>query len=494
MQKKPMGRSGPWPQPRSWPSGLGLQSMNPIHQGAPLSRAWTSSARPADRRLPGVLLLLLLLLGQAACSARLPAPVDLKSDDWGAYRVQPPAKAVTRLAFVFGAARDTELDATVQALAAHGALVARIDVERFAANVLDRPERCLDLAGIVNWHADYLGRRFALADLAPPLLVGRGVGAGWVYALAAQAPPLTFAGAVTDAPATRLGLRKALCQVSGRPDRVGTVGLQAVSITLPWRVVGDASDTTLLPAVAAKSPGQVQLIAQRPLAGVVTDTLDALEKAARPQAASVGDLPLVELPAKKPTDTLAIIYSGDGGWRDIDKTIGGLLSRQGMAVVGVDSVRYFWHHREPQRIADDLARILDHYRTAWGSHRVVLIGYSFGADILPFAYNRLPSDWQQRVGTLALLAPGHGADFEVSISSWLGRKNPRAVPSLPELQRIPPAKVLCVYGAQEKTESLCTMPGAGSITRLERPGDHHFDRRYEPIAGAIRAHLAASKP
>lgn len=468
--------------------------MNPLHPGAPLSQAWSWCARPPDRRLPGVLLLLLLLLGQAACCARLPAPVDLTSDDWGAYRVQPPAGSVTRLAFVFGAAGDAALDATVQALAQHGALVARIDVDRFAANVLDRPERCLDLAGIVNWHADYLGRRFALADLDPPLLVGHGVGAGWVYAVAAQAPPLTFAGAVTDAPTTRLALRKPLCQVSGRPDRAGTVGLQAVSITLPWRVVGDTSDSTLLPAVAAKSPGQVQRVANLPLPGVVTDTLDALEKAARPQAASIGDLPLVELPARKPTDTLAIIYSGDGGWRDIDKTIGGLLSRHGVAVVGVDSVRYFWHQQDPQHIADDLARILDHYRVAWGSRRVALIGYSFGADILPFAYNRLPADWQQRIHTLALLAPGHRADFEVSISSWLGRKNPTAAPSLPELQRIPPRKVLCVYGAREKTQSLCTVPGAGAIARLKRPGDHHFDRRYDLIADAIRAHLAASKP
>ncbi|WP_448511056.1 AcvB/VirJ family lysyl-phosphatidylglycerol hydrolase [Immundisolibacter sp.] len=480
-------------QPVSRAGYRGLQAMNPIEPSAPFSRAWPSCVHPAGRRLPGMLLLL-LLLSQTACSAGPPAPVDLNSDDWGAYRVQPPAGSVARLAFVFGAATDPALDATVRALARHGALVARIDVDRFAANVLDRPERCLDLAGIVNWHADYLGRRFALADLDPPLLVGHGLGAGWVYALAAQAPPLTFAGAVTDAPASRLALHKPLCQVSGRPNRVGTVGLHALSITLPWRVVGDTSGATLLPAVEAKSPGRVQRVGNLPLAGVVTDTLDALEKAARPQAASVGDLPLVELPAKKPTGTLAIIYSGDGGWRDIDKTIGGLLSRQGVAVVGVDSVRYFWHHRQPQRIADDLARILDHYRTAWGSHRVVVIGYSFGADILPFAYNRLPAEWQQRVGTLALLAPGHGADFEVSISSWLGRKNPGAAPLLPELLRIPPGKVLCVYGAKEKTESLCTMPGAGSITRLERPGDHHFDRRYDQIADAIRAHLAAGKP
>lgn len=446
---------------------------------------------------PRLLAALCLLMCQTACSARLPAPVNLASDDWGSYQAQPPAGSVTRLVFAFGSASDAQLDTTVRALAARGALVARIDVDRFAANVLDRHEHCLDLAGIVNWHADYLGRRFALADLDPPLLVGHGTGSELIYALLAQAPPLTFAAGVSDAPAQHLALRKPLCGVHGAALAIGpgNLALRPVLLGAPWHVVGGMQNDTLLRSVSAKNPNsQMQMLPTGPLARAATDALDALDAAARPRAASLGDLPLVELPAAQPTDALAIIYTGDGGWRDIDKTIGGLLARQGMAVVGVDSVRYFWRRRSPQQTANDLVRILDHYRKAWGSRRVVLIGYSFGADVLPFAYNRLPADRQRSVATLALLAPARGADFEVSISGWLGRASSTATPTLPELQRIAPDKVLCVYGAREKAESLCTAPGAGAITRLKRPGDHHFDRRYDLIANAIRAHLAAGKP
>ena len=432
-----------------------------------------------------------LLLLDAACAARLPAAQTLHSDDWGDYAVQPPAGAATRLAFVFGAAQDNRLDAVVGALAARGALVARIDPVRFAAGVADRDERCLDLAGIVNWHANYLGRRFALADLDPPLLVGTGDGAGLVYALLAQAPPLTFAAAVSEPPPPRLGMPKALCGVSGAPDRRGTLQLHAAAIATPWTLSGAAPDDPLLAAVRAKNPPDRLRSTDAPLLTAVTDTFDALEAPNR-QPASVADLPLVELPAARPSDALAVIYSGDGGWRDIDKTIGGLLARAGIGVVGVDSVRYFWHRRSPEQIATDLARILDHYRAAWGSRRVALIGYSFGADILPFAYNRLPAEQQARVHTLALLAAGRSADFEVSVSGWLGGHTGTEQPTLPELLRIPPAKVLCVYGAQEKTDSLCTAPGVGPITRLQRPGDHHFDRRYGIIADAIRSHFEAA--
>lgn len=436
-----------------------------------------------------VLLALASLL--AACTPALPAAQALKSDDWGRYTVQPPPGTVTRLAFVFGAAGDKRLDTVVSALAARGALVARIDIGLFAANVRDRKEGCLDLAGIVNWHANYIGRRFSVPDLDPPLLVGAGDGAGLVYALLAQAPPLTFAAAVSDAPPPQLGMPKRLCGVSHAPTAHHPLALLAAPIAAPWTVVGDTSTDALLTAVRAKNPADRLRATDASLETAAVETMDALE-ASQQQPASIADLPLVELPAAQATDTLAVIYSGDGGWRDIDKTIGGLLAKSGIAVVGVDSVRYFWHHRSPEQTAADLGRILTHYRAAWGSQRVVLVGYSFGADILPFAYNRLPAEQQSHVAALALLAPGRGADFEVSISGWLGKDTPHEQPSLPEITRVPPAKVLCVYGAQEKTDSLCTAPGLGNVARLQRPGDHHFDRRYNIIADAIRAHFETS--
>lgn len=255
--------------------------------------------------------------------------------------------------------------------------------------------------------------------------------------------------------------------------------------------MGGTPDEPLLRAITACNPdNQPEFVASGRFAKAAVGTLDALEAVHPPQSQSITDLQVVELPARHPTDTLAVIYSGDGGWRDLDKTIGGLLAEQGIPVIGV--VRYFWRQRSPERMAADLVRILEHYASLWGIHQVALVGYSFGAEVLPFAYNRLPGEWQQHVVTVALLAPGRTASFEVTISGWLGKGNHRAEPILPELTRIPATKVLCVYGANESAESLCTTSGAGNITRLERPGDHHFDHRYPLIADAIRAHIAAA--
>jgi type IV secretory pathway VirJ component len=432
-----------------------------------------------------------LLAALTGCG-RPPQPISLHSDDLGTYRVHQPAGTIRRLVFAFGSANDTELDAAVDKLVDYGALVARVDVAQFAAGAQARKEQCVDVAGIVNWHANYLGRRYGLEDLEPPLLVGHGIGAGLVYALLAQAPSLTFAGAVTDTPQAQLPFGVELCGVSSAPGANGQITLNAAAVSGLWHVVGGKPDDPLLRAVKENSPDDPPgLVADDRFAHAAVHTLDVLEAEHPPQSESIADLQVVELPAKHPSDTLAVIYSGDGGWRDLDKTIGGLLAEQGTAVVGIDVVRYFWHQRSPERTATDLGRILEHYRSLWHIERVALIGYSFGAEVLPFAYNRLPDDWQQRVATVALLAPGRTASFEVTISGWLGKGNRRARPILPELVQIPASKVLCVYGSSEIGDSLCTQPGTGNITRLERPGDHHFDRRYSLIADAIRTHLEA---
>ena len=57
---------------------------------------------------------------------------------------------------------------------------------------------------------------------------------------------------------------------------------------------------------------------------------------------------------------------------------------RGVAVVGFNSLKYFWKEKTPEDTAADLARVVQHYSEAWNRHRVMLIGYSFGAGLLPF--------------------------------------------------------------------------------------------------------------
>ncbi|MGE1083156.1 virulence factor family protein [Pseudomonas shirazensis] len=191
-------------------------------------------------------------------------------------------------------------------------------------------------------------------------------------------------------------------------------------------------------------------------------------------------IPVVEVPAGQTTDTVTLFLSGDGGWRDLDRNVAGEMAKLGYPVVGIDTLRYYWQHKTPEQSAIDLSELMQHYRQKWGTKRFVLTGYSFGADVLPAIYNRLPAEDQQRVDAVILLAFARSGSFEIEVEGWLGKEGQEA-PTGPEMARMPAAKVVCIYGVEEADESGCTEHTAVG-ERLKLPGGHHFDENYPALA------------
>lgn len=196
-------------------------------------------------------------------------------------------------------------------------------------------------------------------------------------------------------------------------------------------------------------------------------------------------LPVVELPTAKPSDTVTIFYSGDGGWRDLDRSVAKVMVEQNYPVVGVDVLRYFWAYKTPEQVARDLSVTMAYYRKEWHTKSFVLAGYSFGADILPAIYNLLPQQDRDNVILLTLVALGKQADFEIHVSGWLGQKS-HGQDLTSDLLKIPAGKLLCIYGKEEQTETACTsLQNSQDASILELPGGHHFDEDYPKLTGKI---------
>ena len=191
-------------------------------------------------------------------------------------------------------------------------------------------------------------------------------------------------------------------------------------------------------------------------------------------------IPVVEVPAGQTTDTVTLFLSGDGGWRDLDRDVAGEMAKLGYPVVGIDTLRYYWQHKTPEQSAVDLSELMQHYRQKWGTKRFVLTGYSFGADVLPAIYNRLPAEDQKRIDAVILLAFARSGSFEIEVEGWLGNAGKEA-PTGPEMAKLPAAKVVCIYGEEEADESGCTDHTAVG-ERLKLPGGHHFDENYPALA------------
>ena len=145
------------------------------------------------------------------------------------------------------------------------------------------------------------------------------------------------------------------------------------------------------------------------LCGVV---LASAPLGAQARTTVLADLPITEVPANS-GNTLAIFWSGDGGWASLVSSISKELAANGVAVVGVNARAWMERgRRTPNDLARDTERLLRTYLAQWSRTRVVLLGYSRGAGFMPFIVNRLPPDLRERVTLVGLLGAEHSASFE----------------------------------------------------------------------------------
>ncbi|AWN15937.1 AcvB/VirJ family lysyl-phosphatidylglycerol hydrolase [Salinisphaera sp. LB1] len=219
-----------------------------------------------------------------------------------------------------------------------------------------------------------------------------------------------------------------------------------------------------------------------------------------PLPEAVTDLPLVVYPPPErgssntgsaAADTLVVMLSGDGGWAGLDKSVGHALARAGYGVVGWDSLRYYWHAHAPDDAAADLDRVIETYRARWHRRRVVLIGYSRGADVMPFVYNRLPPATRAQVAHIVLLGLARHITFGYHLLWWIGL-GPEGRAIMPEARRLPPERTSCLYGVDDPHASCGALAAAG-FDVLGLPGGHHFDRKYAHLAELIRQRIAEAK-
>jgi type IV secretory pathway VirJ component len=208
-----------------------------------------------------------------------------------------------------------------------------------------------------------------------------------------------------------------------------------------------------------------------------------------PAAPAVADLPLVVVPAAGAMHSpwFAILVSGDGGWAALDRGVSRELAKHGISVVGWNSRKYFWQLRTPDGISADLDRVIRHYASAWNKAHVILVGYSQGADTMPFMVNRLPAASRAEVDLTALVALSDNALFEFHVASLLGSP-PRGVPIAPELNGWSGSPYVCIYGADDPDAACDKLVEAHGAT-VKMAGGHHFGGNYPHIAQEILSRL-----
>jgi type IV secretory pathway VirJ component len=394
-------------------------------------------------------------------------------------------------------------------------LVAGIDILQYRRLLKRSHSRCDYLPGDFEDLSKFVQKTMRLKTYITPVLIGYSSGATLVYAALAQAPPNTFAGAVSMGFCFDLRHSEPLCKGNGltweQPDKNRGLYnlLPAKDLMAPWIVLQGLNDRVCEASVTEEYVKQIprgkillfprvghgfakenrwmpqlreaytQLFATQP-------SIQPTTKSASAPLSQLKNLPLVEVPSREPAkDILAVIVTGDGGWASIDRQIGTYLAQKGVPVVGLNSLQYFWTRRNPAGAAQDLAKILRYYLAAWKKNNAILVGYSLGADVLPFMADRLPPDLSKKIKLIAILGPDTSVDFEFHLTDWIPsvtRKGQFSV--LPELEKLTANKLLCFYGQDERS-SVCKSLKQNTFERIELKGGHHFDNDYKPIAARI---------
>jgi len=428
-------------------------------------------------------LLALAALTSGVAGTALASPAELSVQRLEHVRVVVPESApqamVVHMSDIAG--WTAEDDRIASKLSSEGVVVLGVDLAAYKA-VLDQDDgECLYVVGEITDLAQTAQRELDIQTYLPPIVTGRGQGATFAYAALADAPPNTLGGAVGSGFANALSLKLPFCP-GATATRIGegeysygfdkTMPEQAFLYVDADRLAqtGDAAASQALITVEERD-------ADRP-----ADQIAAAVTALAAENTPFGDIAAVDLPAAAAPRALAILISGDGGWRDIDKSIGEWLAGKGVHVVGLDALRYFWSKRTPQELARDVSALVKGANPA-GDLPVMLIGYSFGADTLPFAYPLLEKAVRDRSQLIALLGPGRSSSFQITVGGWLGISD-SGYDIVPAIAALPPQLVLCVYG-REDSDSACADHLVHRATVLRTEGGHHFDGDYAALAKAM---------
>ena len=417
---------------------------------------------------------------------------------------QEPARIIIWLAGSTIPAAQRQLSA--QTLRDDGALVAIVDTQHLVTAIqadADPDDLCPFSVGDIENFSRFVQAYYHLPTYRLPILIGDGEGSALAYAIAAQSPEHLLAGLVTDG----------LCPTTLTPHLIcgpGIVASQATIQPAPLFLPFLLAPATATPQCSPENTVHFanSIHAARTIKRLVNGQwLPGLRAAVRslgaqpdislpPPPADLKGLPIIEVNIDDDeesekmnsdhADTFAIFVSGDGGWAGIDKEVAERLAETGIPVVGVDSLRYFWSRRSPSEFATDLDRLARFYQQRWQRKRIIFVGFSQGADVLPSALNHLSQDTRAMTRMIVLMSLGKQADYEFHVSNWVVSDH-SGLPIAPDIEKLPVATTLCIYGVDDD-DSICpTLPS--EYHRIGLPGDHHFNDDYRLLSRMILGQL-----
>lgn len=190
-------------------------------------------------------------------------------------------------------------------------------------------------------------------------------------------------------------------------------------------------------------------------------------------------------------DTAVVIFSGDMGFRvGMGPVMGDAVAASGMPVTGVSSLVHFRKRRRPAEIRAFVEAAMAHAMRITGAKRLILVGQSYGADVLHIGLSTLPASRRRDIAMVALIVPTDTVYYRISPDELFEWKEADAS-ALPTARRLDWLPVLCVRGAAE-TDSLCPAMRQANVEHVILPGGHRLNGDGAALSAALLGWIRAT--
>jgi len=178
-----------------------------------------------------------------------------------------------------------------------------------------------------------------------------------------------------------------------------------------------------------------------------------------------------------------VLISGDGGVGTIEKHIAHRLADERIEVVTLDSRAYFKRDHSVKWIAAAVETLSRGHK----AEPVVLLGYSFGADIIPLIWSELDQAARARFTNVALISPTHDASTVVDPTGRYDANTMSMVQLSAHAGHLPLRRMVCITGRQEVADgySSCRDPVMTGARIIELDGGHDYGGRPDEVADIV---------
>lgn len=194
-------------------------------------------------------------------------------------------------------------------------------------------------------------------------------------------------------------------------------------------------------------------------------------------------LPLKEWKGKL-ENTFVFYITGDGGFNNFSNDLGSEISKSGYETIALNAKSYFWDKKSPRTVASEISKVISEKLHTGKYDDFILIGYSFGADVMPFIENEFSAEIRSKLKSVILLSPSSTTDFQIRLMDMFGKSAKRSMDVLSAINQMHVPKMTIFFGSDEKdfpTDKIHLK----NIKVIRLPGGHHYEGNIKELSSVV---------